>query len=331
MKKTIKLACLLLVAVFTLSLFAGCGNNGKTPVSTTDTRIVMKLGGYNVTHDFYRYLFLNTKYFYDNGDESYWSKEGNDIEKIKDYVLGSLKETYAMFKLADEYKISLSDEDKEYVQALLEQSKIGYTDEEYKETLEKAYMTEELYTFILEVQRLELLVYNHITAEDTGIILADDKTVTKALKTDFVRASHILFTFDSQEKGEEQLKKANEILERLNNGEDFETLKQQYSEDDDTKNSKDGYYFTHGVFNNAFEETAFKLKEGEISEIVTTEYGYHIIKRLPIEQEYVDKNYSDILNQFITWKYYEILEDTIKDLKAEYTEEYKNIDFSTFK
>lgn len=332
MKKTFRFICLFLTAVLCLSFCVGCGRKkGEPPVSTSDKKVVMTLGGYNVTHDFYRYLFLNTKFFYDNGDDSYWQKEGNDIEKIKDYVMESLKSTYSMFTLADKYEITLSKDEIAYIKAAVEESKANYTEEEFAKEMADAYMSEELYTFILKIQSLETLVYEHITAEDSNIIVADKNTVDKAIQNDFVRATHILFTFDNDADKQLQLSEAEKVLERLKKGEDFETLKEEYSKDTNLKNNKDGYYFTHGVYRNDFEYTAFELEIGEISDIVTTENGFHIIKRLPIEQEYVNKNYSDILSQFITSQYYEILDDVKNDLQAEFKDGYKNIDFNTFK
>ena len=332
MKRSIKLLSLILALIMSASLLTGCfgRRKGEPPVSTSDKRVIMTLGGYNVTYDFYRYLFLNTKDYLSDGDKDFWTKEGNDVEMVKKYIIDSLNDTYAMFTLADKYKITLSDEDKTYIDNMIEQSKGTMTDEEFKKSLEASYMTPELYRFILEVQQLEILVYNHIIAEDSGIIFADDKTVKKAVSEDFVRATHIFFLIEYEQEKTEKKELAEQLLQRLNNGEDFEALKEEYSEDTGLKGNTDGYYFLRGVYDKAFEDAAFSLKEGEISEVVTSYVGYHIIKRLPIEDKYVEDNLEDLRSQYLTSKYYAIIEETYKDFEASYKKDYSDIKLDSF-
>ncbi len=70
------------------------------------------------------------------------------------------------------------------------------------------------------------------------------------------------------------------IAERLKKGEKFGKLAKEFSIDSGSA-KKDGNlgYFTKGMMVKPFEEVAFKLQIGEISEPVKTQFGYHIIKR----------------------------------------------------
>ena len=70
------------------------------------------------------------------------------------------------------------------------------------------------------------------------------------------------------------------IAERLKKGEKFGRLAKELSIDAGSA-KKDGNlgYFTKGMMVKSFEQVAFKLQIGEISEPVKTEFGYHIIKR----------------------------------------------------
>lgn len=107
-----------------------------------------------------------------------------------------------------------------------------------------------------------------------------------------VRASHVLLgTLDpvtQQELPEAQrLEKravAEKVLARARKGDDFAALAKEFSEDPGSKDKGGEYTFPRGQMVKEFEETAFGLKEGEVSGLVTTRFGYHIIKlseRLP--------------------------------------------------
>ncbi len=87
-----------------------------------------------------------------------------------------------------------------------------------------------------------------------------------------IKCSHILVAKQSESLA---------ILERIKNGEKFGKLAKELSIDSGS-GKKDGNlgYFTKGMMVKPFEEIAFKLQIGEISEPVKTEFGYHIIKRL---------------------------------------------------
>ncbi len=86
-----------------------------------------------------------------------------------------------------------------------------------------------------------------------------------------IRCSHILV---------EKLSLANEILEKLNKGEKFEKLAEQYSMDGSRKRGGDLGFFGRGMMVREFEKSAFELKVGQVSGPIKTEFGYHIIKRL---------------------------------------------------
>lgn len=78
----------------------------------------------------------------------------------------------------------------------------------------------------------------------------------------------------------EKLSLANEILEKLNKGEKFEKLAEQYSMDGSRKRGGDLGFFGRGMMVREFEKSAFELKVGQVSGPIKTEFGYHIIKRL---------------------------------------------------
>jgi len=96
-----------------------------------------------------------------------------------------------------------------------------------------------------------------------------------------VRASHILIKPDSPAKTSEAAAKelAEDLLERIKKGEDFAKLAAEYSDDPGSKiKGGDLGFFSTGMMVKEFEDAAFALKPGEVSELVKTQFGYHIIK-----------------------------------------------------
>jgi peptidyl-prolyl cis-trans isomerase C len=97
-----------------------------------------------------------------------------------------------------------------------------------------------------------------------------------------VKARHILIQVpkEASEEDKKKLKeKADEVLKKVKAGEDFAKLAAENSDDPGTK-SKGGElgFFSKGSMVPAFEQAAFSLKPGEVSELVETEFGFHVIK-----------------------------------------------------
>ena len=93
-----------------------------------------------------------------------------------------------------------------------------------------------------------------------------------------VRASHILLKTEGKDEAAVRIQ-AEEVLKRVKAGEDFAALAKQYSEDD-SNNAKGGDldYFGRGSMVPEFEQAAFAMKPGEVSDLVKTSFGFHIIK-----------------------------------------------------
>ena len=94
----------------------------------------------------------------------------------------------------------------------------------------------------------------------------------------------------TQEENNMLISKLQDIKRRINNVSDFEVMARLYSEDPATaKNGGETGYFTKGVMEPTFENAAFSLtKPGEISPIIETSYGYHILQLIDRKGEQVN-------------------------------------------
>jgi peptidyl-prolyl cis-trans isomerase D len=95
-----------------------------------------------------------------------------------------------------------------------------------------------------------------------------------------IKAQHILFKTDGKtpEEIEKIKEKARGVLERAKKGEDFSSLAKQYSEDSSATTGGDLGDFGRGRMVPEFEKAAFSLGVGAISDLVQTQFGFHIIK-----------------------------------------------------
>lgn len=96
-----------------------------------------------------------------------------------------------------------------------------------------------------------------------------------------VKASHILVKVDAdapQEKKDEARKKIESVQKKAKEGEDFASLAKTYSEGPSGPKGGDLGYFRRGQMVKPFEDAAFDLKPNQTSDIVETQFGYHLIK-----------------------------------------------------
>jgi peptidyl-prolyl cis-trans isomerase D len=116
-----------------------------------------------------------------------------------------------------------------------------------------------------------------------------------------VRARHILFKLapDASEATEKKVReKAEKVLKEARKGKDFAALARKYSEGPSKKNGGDLGYFSKGQMVKSFEEAAFSMKKGEISDLIRTRFGYHIIKVEDIKKAET-KPLKDVRDQIV--------------------------------
>ncbi len=107
-------------------------------------------------------------------------------------------------------------------------------------------------------------------------------------KPEIIRVAHILLSTQDSQTGQKlpddkiasQKRKAEEALDRAQKGDDFGGLVQEYSDDAPSKARGGEYTIQRGQMPKEFEDASFALKPGELSGVVKTEYGFHIIKAL---------------------------------------------------
>ncbi len=144
-----------------------------------------------------------------------------------------------------------------------------------------------------------------INATDAEARKYYDEHPARFEQPEMVRASHILFsTRDkvtnqelSEDKKAAKRKTAEDVLKRARAGEDFTRLVKEYSDDPGSKDTGGEYTFPRGQMVAEFEAAAFSLKTNEVSDLVTTQFGYHIIKlseKIPAKKLEYAKVQSDI-------------------------------------
>ena len=221
-----------------------------------------------------------------------WEKtiDGEKLsDSIKDLVLAKVAQVKVMNLMAADYGIELTQEENDAIKESAEKyygsltkKEIEYTDATVStvETIYKEYVT-------------ALKVYDYII-RDINPEISDDEARTIMVEQILIKT----YALDGNGKRVEysdRAKKAafelaSDIREKAVNEEDpidFEVLAAEYNEGEATT-----YSFGRGEMAEAFEEAAFNLDNGEVSEVVETEYGYHIIKcvsTFDIEQTQANK------------------------------------------
>lgn len=187
------------------------------------------------------------------------------------------------------------------------------TEELFAQQLSRSGMTVEKLRQQFESQLLmEKLISKEIVITDQEIKDYFEKNKAEFTKQEEIRASHILVRTE---------KEAKEILKQLEEGVDFAKLAKERSTDSGTKDKGgDLGFFARGMMTPAFEREAFALKVGEISGVVKSPYGYHIIKvekKKPTEKVSLKSTKEEIEKTLVQQKIWTKRSTWLQDLKKE--------------
>lgn len=156
----------------------------------------------------------------------------------------------------------------------------------------------------------------------------------KEIKDNTKKASHILIKVKQDKNDKEGLsdkeakKKIDEIKKQLDkNPKDFDKLAKEESMDSSKDKNGSLGYVVKGQMVKPFEKALFKLKDGEISDVVKTDYGYHIIRAdQPTDFNKEKSKLKEKITQNKLQEKPEILTDAYKELLDEYKVDYKDSD-----
>jgi foldase protein PrsA len=190
-----------------------------------------------------------------------------------------------------------------------------------KNDLDIASLKDEIKSSLYKDQFLTQYVYKQIQ-------ISEDELFQSYQMPQKATVRHILLSTKGKTDAEktEILEKMKMILKQAKDGADFAKLAEKYSEDPGS-NDKGGLYerFDRGVMVPEFDKAAFTVAIGEISDIIETRFGYHILKVISRESETrpFDSVKEDLEKTLLNKKRQNAYDETIKSLKVQLN--YKNI------
>ncbi len=318
--------------------------------------VMMTVDGTDITWDelFYLINYSVTSLQSQVGEISDWSAaisedityEQYALDTAVDYVLQDAAIEYG----ATELGLTLTDEEEAAIQSEWDtQVEASGSEEAFVAQLEAQYCTKEIYMKLVRTAQLAQACFTQLYGEN-GSNLADDEIADYVVEDGYLMAKHILMlttkTDDSgnsvdmtEEEKAEILENMEALLDELNNydGDDFDAyfdeLMNANSEDPGVISFPQGYLFQSGEMVTEFEDATVALDIGEISDIVETDYGYHIIYRIPINYEVTPMAYSNYgtysLRYITAMNMYNSIRDIwFSSMTVEYSDAYNDLDFS---
>jgi len=238
-----------------------------------------------------------------------------DIEAIRKQTLNDMIEGLLLDKYAADHGITVTEEEiKNEIQTMREYTGLS-EDDVYKQALSKYQLLE---SDINEMVRSSLIADKVYYEVIKNLDMTDEEVWDYfKIRVKFYdgsrRFSHIFMVVDSQNDTIEDInkkyEKMKEIREKILKGEDFVKLVKEYSEDTSTKDKGgDLFWFRKGTLSDSeLSKVAFTLNLNEISDVIKSQYGFHILK----VTDMVPENLSSLKEDEIK-KYFEKIKDLVK-------------------
>lgn len=320
---------------------------------------VMTVSGTPVYWNEYAYWLCTMVTNYENylGEITDWSAVYDETtgqtvsEAITEATLNSIKQYHVIEAKAAENGIELGEEGAAYLENIKTQSiqqAVGEdgTEQELEEYLAGYYVDMDLFEYQNKILYFYTALMEKLYGED-GSGLSDDDLNAFISDNGYMTAKHILFktTDDSgtalsdedkaakKQQAESAVAQLKAVTDPEKREELFDTLMNEKSEDPGLANYPNGYCFGSGKMLEAFETACKELGEYEVSGVVETTAGYHVILRLPTTPDDVVSLASDGSAQTLRYtaaasNYDALLTGWMEEAEVVWEPEFETIDYA---
>ncbi len=315
----IKIFCGLLCGLLTLSSLTACSAGRPIKSSDEELTAVGTVDEYEVLYEELRFVTLMYRTQLEGQyGKDIWSDPATAEQyrgELEELVMRNITANYAVLTLcravgitpdAGEIQTAVAD----YIDELVVE--IGGRSA-YKSALREQGLTDHFLRFTVAVDYCQNELYYSYT-QDLGLIETDEDVVYDYIMDgNFIRTVHVYIQNDQGDDIEKNRAAAEDVHRRLTEGEDINKIIGSSVNEDFDLTTTNGYYFTRGEMITAYEDAAFALEIGSFSDVVETSTGFYVIKRLPLEADYVMKNLVTLMNQY----QFSLLNKFIDDRQAE--------------
>lgn len=329
MKKTLRIAALMLAIVMSVAVFAGC----RSKQEKQEQQVVGTCAGFDVLYEELRYVTLTYKAMFES---TYGKGIWDDPETAETYrkeleetVMAMLCNNYAVLAACAYYMPDISLDNKTIEEAVdleVEAAREEYGGKDgFAKAMQEMYMTEHFLRFCIGVAELENeLMY--VLTDDLGII-EDDTAAFEAWldEGNLVYVQHIFIRNDPGDDPEQNRELAEEVRRMLIQGTDIgEIINGSINED---ASNTAPYFMVRDVYTEELESAALSLHEdGAVSRVADSGEGYYVFQRLPYDKSILKGQIPTLLNSWQWAKVEDIVNEYKKDLKVELNEYGLSID-----
>jgi foldase protein PrsA len=251
---------------------AGCGGTSTATLSSNDAAIV---GSQQVTKDEFRSLMDRAKKTYEAQKRPFPKPGSTQYEQLKGQAIDYLVQRAEYAQEADSMGIKISDSDIDKRIEQLKKQYYGGSEAKYEKTLKQQGLTQDQAREEVRASLIAEAVFKKVT-DKVHVSNKDIANYYDSHKSQYVQPEsrdvrHILVT---------KKPLAESLYAQLKGGANFAALAKKYSKDPGSAANGGKLTISKGQTVPQFDKTAFKLKKGELSPPIHTQYGYHIIQAL---------------------------------------------------
>lgn len=321
--KARRLLPLLMAAVLGVSALTGCGNSidAKSVGATLD--------GQEISMGFMNFMARYQQAIYDGqfssmfGDQDIWSQdlfgEGTDTEtSVKNSVSENIEDFYVLEKHMADYKVEITEEEL----AKMDEAAETFMNDNSKKAIKQLGATKEYVKEMLRLSTIQSKMRSAMDAEvDTNV--TDEEAAQKKISYVQVgcksKTDENGETVDYTDEEKENIKKEVEAFQAAA-ADDFKTAAENagYTASEATFGDNDESY----TLDDAVIEAAKKLKEGEISEVISTDDNYYVVRMESVfDEEATENKKKSIVTDRKNDHYTEVLDGYKENVKYELNEE----------